>query len=280
MFGKLLKHEGKATGRILGPVYAGFVVLVLAACGMLRVTAHFGTVATEGPVTTLHANTWISVLSGLLCIAAVLGMVAVVIVTDIVIIARFYRLLGDDGYFWFSLPVTPAQHMAAKLLVAMLWSVVSVMLFIGGMLAFVLQADNISGDAVLAEVWDALCALTAQWPMAGFAALFVLAMLASVAAGTLQVQLACALGMRWPQSRLGASIGMYVVISVVVQVLVSVGTIAGGALILPNLMTLTAAQAVYLPLASLGLMGVWYLALSAVYFFATHWLLTKRLNLV
>ena len=30
MFGKLLKHEFKATGRTLGPLYGGFVALVLA----------------------------------------------------------------------------------------------------------------------------------------------------------------------------------------------------------------------------------------------------------
>ncbi len=280
MFGKLLKHECKATGRVLCPVYAGFVVLVLAACGMLRLTAHFGTVATEGPVTTLHANTWMSVLSGLLCIAVVLGMMAVVIVTEIVLIVRFYRLLGDDGYFWFSLPVTPAQHMAAKLLVALLWSVVSVVLFIGGMLAFVLLADDISDGAVVAELWDALRTFSVQWPVFGFVVLFIIGVLVSITAGTLQVQLACALGMRWPQSRLGASIGMYVVISIVVQVLASAGTIAGGALMLPQITQLTATQAVYLPLISMACMSVWYLVLCVVYFAATHWLLTKHLNLV
>ena len=35
MFGKLLKHEFKATGRTLLPLYGGFVALVLAASGML-----------------------------------------------------------------------------------------------------------------------------------------------------------------------------------------------------------------------------------------------------
>ena len=44
MFGKLLKHEFKATGRTLGPLYGGFVALVLAACGMLWLTWQFGEV--------------------------------------------------------------------------------------------------------------------------------------------------------------------------------------------------------------------------------------------
>lgn len=52
----------------------------------------------------------------------------------------------------------------------------------------------------------------------------------------------CALGMQWPQSRLGASIGMYVLISVVLQILWTVATVGGGLFLFvstPHITTLT-----------------------------------------
>lgn len=140
MFGKLLKHEFKATGRTLGPLYGGFVALVLAACGMLWLTWQFGEVKVGLGTVKVETGTILGALSGVLTLVAVFAMMAIVIVTEVLIIMRFYRLLGDDGYFWFSLPVTPAQHMAVKLIAAMVWSVASLALFVGGIFAFVLVA--------------------------------------------------------------------------------------------------------------------------------------------
>ena len=132
MFGKLLKHEFKATGRTLGPLYGGFAALVLAACGMLWLTWQFGEVKVGLGTVKVETGTILGALSGVLTLVAVFAMMAIVIVTEVLIIMRFYRLLGDDGYFWFSLPVTPAQHMAVKLIAAMVWSVASLALFVGG----------------------------------------------------------------------------------------------------------------------------------------------------
>lgn len=219
MFGKLLKHEFKATGRTLGPLYGGFVALVLAACGMLWLTWQFGEVKVGLGTVKVETGTILGALSGVLTLVAVFAMMAIVIVTEVLIIMRFYRLLGDDGYFWFSLPVTPAQHMAVKLIAAMVWSVASLALFVGGIFAFVLVANGMEGGAALAELWAAVRTFPYMTPAFGFVALLVLAGLIAMAASCLQVQLACALGMQWPQSRLGASIGMYVLISVVLQIL-------------------------------------------------------------
>lgn len=142
MFGKLLKHEFKATGRTLLPLYGGFVALVLAASGMLWLAWRFGEVHVNGSTAIVQGNTIFGILSGVFTLVAVFAMLAIVIVTEVLIIMRFYRLLGDDGYFWFSLPVTPAQHMMVKLIAAMVWSFASVALFVGGIFAFVLVANS------------------------------------------------------------------------------------------------------------------------------------------
>ena len=122
MFGKLLKHEFKATGRTLLPLYGGFVALVLAASGMLWLAWRFGEVHVNGSTAIVQGNTIFGILSGVFTLVAVFAMLAIVRsarLSEVLIIMRFYRLLGDDGYFWFSLPVTPAQHMMVKLIAAM-----------------------------------------------------------------------------------------------------------------------------------------------------------------
>ena len=257
MFGKLLKHEFKATGRTLLPLYGGFVALVLAASGMLWLAWRFGEVHVNGSTAIVQGNT----------IFGILSMLAIVIVTEVLIIMRFYRLLGDDGYFWFSLPVTPAQHMMVKLIAAMVWSFASVALFVGGIFAFVLVANSMENGAVLAELWAALRFTTTLGPVFGVLGLFVLASLLTMAAGCLQVQLACALGMQWPQSRLGASIGMYVLLSVFL--------VASG----PHITTLPAMEVPRVLMTAMGGFCLLCFILCAVYFAVTRWLLTKRLNL-
>ena len=282
MFGTLLTHEFKATGRTLGPLYGGFAALVLAACGMLWLTWQFGEVKVGLGTVKVETGTILGALSGVLTLVAVFAMMAIVIVTEVLIIMRFYRLLGDDGYFWFSLPVTPAQHMAVKLIAAMVWSVASLALFVGGIFAFVLVANGMEGGAALAELWAAVRTFPYMTPAFGFVALLVLAGLIAMAASCLQVQLACALGMQWPQSRLGASIGMYVLISVVLQILWTVATVGGGLFLFastPHITTLTTLDAYRIPVMVVGIFCLLNLILCAVYFAAARWLLTKRLNL-
>ena len=215
-------------------------------------------------------------------VVAVFAMLAIVIVTEVLIIMRFYRLLGDDGYFWFSLPVTPAQHMIVKLIAAMVWSFASVALFVGGIFAFVLVANNMENGAVLAELWAALRFTTTLGPVFGVLGLFVLASLLTMAAGCLQVQLACALGMQWPQSRLGASIGMYVLLSVATQILWTAATVGGGVFLVasgPHMTTLPATEVPRVLMTAMGGFCLLCFILCAVYFAVTRWLLTKRLNL-
>lgn len=88
--------------------------------------------------------------------------------------------------------------------------------------------------------------------------------------------------MQWPQSRLGASIGMYVLISVVLQILWTVATVGGGLFLFastPHITTLTTLDAYRIPVMVVGIFCLLNLILCAVYFAAARWLLTKRLNL-
>ena len=105
MLRKLLKHEFRATARIMVPLY--LVVLAMGFGGGLSIRG----LALDGR--------WIK-------LACVLGCAALCIITAVFLIWRFSRnLLGDEGYLMFTLPVSVHQHVWAKMLAAAVWFLVS-----------------------------------------------------------------------------------------------------------------------------------------------------------
>lgn len=108
---KLLKYEWKACARACLPVY----LAVLAVALVNRLMAMF------------HMENVLSGIPQMLAAFMYFGvMVAVFVVTAVILIQRFYKsLLGDEGYLMFTLPVTPAQHIWTKTILAFVMSVLS-----------------------------------------------------------------------------------------------------------------------------------------------------------
>lgn len=101
MLRKLLKHEFRATARIMAPLY--LVVLAMGFGGGLSIQG----LALDGR--------WIK-------LACVLGCTALCIVTAVFLIWQFsHSLLGDEGYLMLTLPVSVHQHIGAKMLAAVVW---------------------------------------------------------------------------------------------------------------------------------------------------------------
>jgi len=113
MLNKLMKYEFKATARIFLLAYA--VVIVLAG-------VNSATIAITGPTS---GSVVASIVASLMMTIFVIAACAMFVMTLVVIIVRFYRMLGDDGYLWFTLPATPTQHVLAKLIPAGVWTVAS-----------------------------------------------------------------------------------------------------------------------------------------------------------
>ena len=111
MLAKLIKHEFKATARIFLPILGTVLVLTGAAALTVKLGGILvlpGGTGWGGPV--------LGLASGLLCLLTFIAMMAMMTAAVVVTIQRFYKnLLGDEGYLMFTLPVTPAQHITAKL---------------------------------------------------------------------------------------------------------------------------------------------------------------------
>ena len=109
MLRKLLKHEFRATARVMGPVYL-----------VLLVTALGANLSTRGIMDS--SFTILRILGGLLALAFVVAILAVCVVSFLLMLQRFYKnLLGDEGYLMFTLPVSVHQQIWSKLIVSSVW---------------------------------------------------------------------------------------------------------------------------------------------------------------
>lgn len=115
MLSKLLKHEFRATARVMLPVY--LVILVLA-LGTRLTNVWSNAVTYEG----LMGWDPVAVLMILLSVGFFVALIAVFVVTLVLMISRFKsNLLSDEGYVMFTLPVSAHQLVWSKLIVSAVW---------------------------------------------------------------------------------------------------------------------------------------------------------------
>ena len=115
MLGKLLKQEFRATGRIMLPVLGALLVL--------SVLGNFSIRMMDQNVTN---NAVLRFLFVFLTIIFILGMFAAVMMTLLLMITRFYRnLLKEEVYLMHTLPVSVHGLVWSKLIVSLVWFVVT-----------------------------------------------------------------------------------------------------------------------------------------------------------
>ena len=109
MLRKLMKHEFRATGRILLPLFGILLLTALAA----RFSVGF----------LLETNSWfLNLVGSLLTLAFFLAILAVCLMALITMVNRFRtNLLGDEGYIMFTLPASVHQQIWSKLIVSTVW---------------------------------------------------------------------------------------------------------------------------------------------------------------
>ena len=110
MLGKLMKHEFRATGRIMLPLLGAELLLSVLAGFSVRGLERIENMGFLG-------ITYILTLS-----VFFLGLFALAVVAFVLMIQRFYRnLLRDEGYLAMTLPVSVDEQIWSKLLVSFVW---------------------------------------------------------------------------------------------------------------------------------------------------------------
>ena len=118
MLGKLIKHEFRATARIMLPVMGALLALALLANLSMR-----------GLTSGLSDLTGLKLLFILIIVFFGIAVVATAVMTVVIMVSRFYRnLLKDEGYLMFTLPVSVHELIWAKLIVSLVWFVATALL--------------------------------------------------------------------------------------------------------------------------------------------------------
>ena len=218
MLGKLMKHEFRATGRILLPVMGAMLIL-----------AGLANLCLRSMVNGMTEIRILRILMVLIVTFSVIAVIATVVMALVMMVSRFYRnLLKDEGYLMFTLPVSTHALIWSKIIVSLVWFLITGLLI---WLLMGLTALNISGSnlqAILEEFpsWSEIRQLIDEYqlraPLNRLIFQFCLAVLLGGIVGCLHFYAAMSLGHMFSSGKILLSIVFYVAISFVFSMVSSV----------------------------------------------------------
>ncbi len=272
MLGKLMKHEFRATGRIMLPLLAAELILAVLAGFSVR-----GLERMED-MSFLHA------LYVLTLIVFGLGMFAIAVVVFVLMIQRFYRsLLRDEGYLSMTLPVTVDAQIWAKLLTSFVWFLAVGALFFLSMFVVMSIGSYITLPDLeeFREFWRSMEAELRELGV-GSMALYLFEMLAAVFLGVCVTCLRCyasmAIGCSAADHKLILSFVAYFLIGIALGMTSNAAVFA----VLPRLETSSffehVSPARFMHTVMLGNLVIGA-GLSALFYLVTRYFLKNKLNL-
>lgn len=142
MLRKLMKHELRATVRVMGPMLG---LTLLAAVG--------GNIAVHGLLET--QSSFLGILGAFLLTASVVTIAASFVLSFVLMIRRFYQnLLRDEGYLMMTLPVSVHVHVLSKLFVSLLWAAATAIVMGLAMCILVFELEFV--DLILHDLGELL----------------------------------------------------------------------------------------------------------------------------
>lgn len=271
---KLLKYEFKFTGRSLLPIYAALLVLtVLMNLGDGMRFGFNNAGMFEGFFKTMLIFTYSCVIS------------AVCIITVVLLVQRFYKnLLRDEGYLMHTLPVSAAQNIASKLICAVVWSVVSLLVAGLSLLFISMTFSNWQQffDGLADFIHDLNVAFGIHWPL--FALETLALVLLALASSIVEVYLALAIGHIANNHKIACSIGAFIGLKVLAGL---IGQLLGLGIVnwhcLNDFFQNFFYGSLHEQIAGIHMMLLGMLAVSLIYtgvmFVATNWIMKNKLNL-
>ncbi len=271
MLRKLMKHEFRATGRIMLPLYL-----------VLLVTSIGANLSARGLLNTQYRI--LDVLGVLLVMAFGIAIFAVCVMSMVVMIQRFYKnLLQDEGYVMLTLPVSVHQQVWSKLIVSAVWFVVTVAAV---MIAACIVAFDIDFIKYffqgLGELFEELRRLEAYYAINGTAIVLEVAVLCFLGccAMCLQFYAALAVGHSFANHKMAWSVAFFFIFQFVIQMATSLIVIFADATgldyFLANYIHLGFMAGIHAVMLFLIACVVIY---GAIFYIVTMYFLKKRLNL-
>lgn len=258
MFGKLLKYEFKSLGKWYLSLYAIVAVLSI----VLGFWIRFLVARQEASTVLPEAEGW---LFGILIFAFALLIGGLMISTFLLVVRRFYTNVYDrQGYLTMTLPVTSHQIILSKLLAAFIWyTLAGLMVLIAALIIGSLAIPSYILPDLMKEIQSALAT-------SDFSILLQILFggLVSSISGILLTYLAISLGQLFKDHRILMAVVFYFGISFAIGVFETIFQIS------------TASYAMssynYNPFP---FTIVLHLILIPIFYFGTHYIMAKKLNL-
>ena len=218
MLRKLMKHEFRATLRLMIPLF--LVTLALAVGARIMTGLTFDTVGGLG----WDMPTYIT---GLISMGAVMALVVVPVMTVVLMIIRFRsNLMADEGYVMFTLPVSNHQLVWSKLLVSLVWLVGA---FVVDILSMIIMSMEKGVLRAFADFFEALGDAFRDYP--GDATMLTVEVLICIIVAAfvfcLRFYAPLAIGHSFARHKMLLSVVFYFVISVATEMVVGVFLIFG-----------------------------------------------------
>ena len=208
MLGKLIKHEFRATGRVMLPILAAVLLLAVMANVSIRLMDAVD-------------STFLHFVFGLVIFLFVIGMIAAAIMTIVIMVSRFYRnLLKDEGYLMHTLPVSVHELIWSKLIVSFVWFVVTfLVIFLVILLTGLLQSGtNLAELFIYVPSWAEITEALAQFGITPGTLIrmgleFILGAILSCVVSCLHFYAAMSLGHMFSKDKILLSIVFFVAIN-------------------------------------------------------------------
>lgn len=271
MLRKLMKHELRATSRIMLPI---FLIVLLTAVGA----------NVSSRLLLDMDNTLLNVLGVILFFAFFVAIIGSCIAAFIVMLQRFYKnLLQDEGYIMMTLPVSTHPLVMSKILTSVLWYAGTAITFVLSMLILAFDIDFIknlcAGLRVLFHSFTLSSDLLVNGPL--FVIELLLLFVIGCAGACLQFYAALSIGHSFSNHKILRSVVVYFVIQFILQFLI------GSFFTLMNYNAWDYALAQAFPTMSVvaGVHLMMFLLIfitllhAAIFYFITTYFLKNRLNL-
>lgn len=280
MLAKLLKYEMKASARTLIPLYIGMIAVAAVTAVQLMLLATDGSQNFRALVM-MGAYQKANTISAICFLLQFAFCVALTVMTGIIVVQRFNKnLIGDEGYLMFTLPVSHSQLILSKLLAALLWMVIDlVVMGLAGIITvlplIVMMGEEVDLMNEFQYMWNYW--ISGQVPVLG---MVTVNMLAGMVATVLMVYTAIMIGQmeQFNQHRVAAAVIAFFGLNWVFD---AIAAFLGrsGSLMMNMVLGFGPGMSDGNFMHLLGISLLWNILQIAVCFLGTRYLMQKKLNL-
>lgn len=262
---KLLKFECRATGRVLFPLYlAAIIISVISGIVFNHNIGANINVGGDGFI------------NFALCfvIAFLFGITvtASVVISYIMTIQRFRKnLLGNEGYIMHTLPVSMNSQIAAKLITAVIYEIISVCVAVFSWVIVVFSMTEVNLSDIVSTLFSAFSEISQfiTGEICVYIFEVIVGMIVMLISFNLKIYAAMSIGYSKNSHRVMKSVGFYILFYIITQIINSCIT---------NFAISNNVLGIYSHWF-LDLSVVIYIIYSIVFWFITSYFLRKKLNL-